>query len=126
MRQPERFAKWPNEQDVLLLWGVVAIVAFQFMLGLYAVALNALFYTQYGPFYDSLSYDNALARMQLDARSDGAFAALSRAIYSDLPSRTPGFCLHQSRDLQSRRELSASGFKYLRRPGCSSQCFFTS
>ena len=37
---------------MLLLWGVVAIVAFQFMLGLYAVALNALFYTQYGPFYD--------------------------------------------------------------------------
>lgn len=68
---------------MLLLWGVVAIVAFQFMLGLYAVALNALFYTQYGPFYNSLSYDNALARMQLDARSDGAFAALSRTIYSD-------------------------------------------
>ena len=67
---------------MLLLWGVVAIVAFQFMLGLYAVALNALFYTQYGPFYDLLSYDNALARMQLDARSDGVFAALSRAIYS--------------------------------------------
>ena len=83
MRQPERFAKRSNEQDVLLLWGVVAIVALQFMLGLYAVALNALFYTQYGPFYDSLSYDNALARMQLNARSDGTLAALSRAIYSD-------------------------------------------
>ena len=67
---------------MLLLWGVVAIVAFQFMLGLYAVALNALFYTQYGPFYDSVSYDNALARMQLNARTDGTFAALSRAIYS--------------------------------------------
>ena len=103
---------------MLLLWGVVAIVAFQFMLGLYAVALNALFYTQYGPFYDLLSYDNALARMQLDARSDGIFAALSRAIYST-PLRTPGFCLHQSRDLQSRRVLSAFGFKYLQRPGCS-------
>ena len=68
---------------MLLLLGVVAIVGFQFMLGLYAVALNALFYTHYGPFYNSLSYDNALARMQLDARSDGTFAALSRAIYSE-------------------------------------------
>ena len=67
---------------MLLLWGVVAIVAFQFMLALYAVALNALFYTQYGPFYDLVSYDNALARMQLNARTDGTFAALSRAIHS--------------------------------------------
>ena len=111
---------------MLLLLGVVAIVAFQFMLGLYAVALNALFYTQYGPFYDSVSYDNALARMQLNARTDGTFAALSRAIYSSTVAYPLDSRLHQSLDLQSRRVLSASGFKYLQRPGCSSQCFFTS
>jgi hypothetical protein len=81
MWQIERFTKSPSEQNALLLWGVVAIVAFQFMLGLYAVALNALFYAHYGPFFDSLSYDDVLANMELNAQSDGTVAALSGEIY---------------------------------------------
>jgi hypothetical protein len=64
-----------------LLWGVLAIAAFQFGLGLYATALNELFYARYGPFFDSLSYYNSLAQMQISAREQGVIPALVDAIY---------------------------------------------
>jgi len=73
--------KSPGGQGSLLLWTVIVIVAFQLILGSYAAALNALFYANYGPFYDSLSYYNALANMQLDAKTYGKTAALIYAIY---------------------------------------------
>jgi hypothetical protein len=64
------------------LGAAFAVVAFQLLLGLYAVALNTLFYSKYGPFFDSMSYDNTLANIQIDARSDGTLTALSHAIHS--------------------------------------------
>jgi len=82
MRQAKQFAGRLNDQNALMIWSVIAVITFQFILGLYAVALNLLFYANYGPFFDSLSYDNLLANMQLNAQRDGTVAALSRAIYS--------------------------------------------
>jgi hypothetical protein len=58
-----------------LAYGVVAIAAFQCGLGTYAMALNKLFYATFGPFYDSMSYLNALARLQAMAHAKGWVAA---------------------------------------------------
>ncbi len=59
-----------------LLWGVLAIAAFQFGLGLYATALNELFYARFGPFFDSLSYWNQIADQAAVARERGRISAL--------------------------------------------------
>jgi len=64
-----------------LAGGTICILAFQMVLGLYASALNHLFYANNGPFYDSLSYYNTLAQMQITASSRGAIAALFDALY---------------------------------------------
>ena len=71
-----------REQCVLLLWTVTTILLFQLILGYYAVALNELFYAKYGSFPNSSGYYNALAFMQIDSKSSGMLAALSRVIYS--------------------------------------------
>jgi hypothetical protein len=63
-----------------LVYGLVAVAAFQIALGLYAVALNQLFYTQFGPFYDSMGYLNHLAEMKATARQSGGFDALVREL----------------------------------------------
>src|SRR6185437_14571304 len=70
------------EESTELFLGLIFVVAFQFLLGLYAVSLNSLFYAHYGPFYDSMAYDNALARMQIGAQRDGTLTALWHAIRS--------------------------------------------
>jgi hypothetical protein len=82
MQETASASRWPRGRHAPFLGAALAVLAFQFMLGLYAVALNTLFYSKYGPFFDSMSYDNTLANMQIDARSEGTLAALSNAIYS--------------------------------------------
>src|SRR4051812_34279732 len=60
---------------LLLVQGIAAVAVLQLSLGLYATALNNLFYAHFGPFYDSLASLDSLARMQAIARSRGPLAA---------------------------------------------------
>jgi hypothetical protein len=46
-------------------------------LGLYALALNHLFYATHGPFYDSLAYSLTLARVYAHVREQGLAAGLA-------------------------------------------------
>ena len=59
-----------------VLLSVMAIVAIQAGMGLFATYLNRLFYEKYGPFYDSLAYFNSIAEMAAIAESEGRAAAL--------------------------------------------------
>jgi hypothetical protein len=59
---------------------IIAIVALQVGLGFYAIALNKLFYANYGPFYDSLAYFNALAEMSAASHAKGSLGALADQI----------------------------------------------
>jgi hypothetical protein len=76
------FERFAIRERLPLLWGILAIAAFQLAFGLYAVALNELFYSRFGPFYDSLSYYNQLALMQGVAQSDGRVAAFFKTAYA--------------------------------------------
>jgi len=58
---------------------VVALASITVALGLYALALNRLFYATSGPFYDSLSYSLALAQVYARVHDQGLGAALLAA-----------------------------------------------
>ncbi|MFZ0457603.1 MAG: hypothetical protein WAM17_04045 [Rhodoplanes sp.] len=64
-----------------IVYGALAILIFQFALGLYAVTLNYLFYATFGPFFDSLAYLNELLNMQYTAHTKGCLAALLDASF---------------------------------------------
>jgi hypothetical protein len=76
------FERCSIREGLPLLWGILAIAAFQLTLGLYAVTLNELFYSRFGPFYDSLSYYNRLALMQGAAQRSGHVAAFLEGAYA--------------------------------------------
>jgi hypothetical protein len=68
-------------QFAAIVYGMIAIAVFQCGLGLYAAALNKLFYAKFGPFYDSMSYLNRLAELQSTAQAKGRFAAFLEASF---------------------------------------------
>ena len=76
------FERLSIEGGLPLLWGILAIAAFQIAVGLYAVSLNELFYSRFGPFYDFLSYYNHLALMQSATQSRGFLSAFLERAYS--------------------------------------------
>ena len=82
MQKGKQSASFEVEENIELFLGLIFVVAFQFLLGLYAVSLNSLFYAHYGPFYNSMAYDNGLARMQIGAQRDGTLTTLWRTILS--------------------------------------------
>ena len=47
------------------------------LLGLFCVHLNSIFYVRYGPFWDSVSYDDLLARVMLSVRAGDPFKAFA-------------------------------------------------
>lgn len=63
--------------DLALLLFVTALIA------LYAVALNAIFYTEFGPFYDSLSYLNRMAHIMTVSAGEGIVAGIRAAAVDD-------------------------------------------
>jgi hypothetical protein len=64
----------------IILFSALAIFTLQVCVGTYAVYLNKLFYTRYGPFYDSLSYFNGIAEMSARAQMEGRLAVFSDQI----------------------------------------------
>src|SRR5262245_9978831 len=54
----------------------LTIVGFQFGLGCYAVALNKIFYLQFGPFFDSMAYLNRLLDFQSISQLKGTISAI--------------------------------------------------
>jgi hypothetical protein len=51
-------------------------------LGLFCARLNHEFYLRHGPFFDSMSYDEMLARLMLTTQAQGLSAALDLAFHS--------------------------------------------
>jgi hypothetical protein len=64
--------------DLLAVGGIVAVLI---LLGSFCVHLNNLFYLRYGPFWDSVSYDERLARVMLSVREGEPIKAFA-LIYS--------------------------------------------
>ena len=64
-----------------IIYGLIAVAVFQGVLGLYAAALNDLFYSKFGPFYDSMSYLNNLSDLQFAAQAKGRFVAFLDASF---------------------------------------------
>ncbi len=65
-----------HHRVVPLATSFAVVAMFQFGLGLYASALNELFYARFGPFFDSMSYYNMLSEFQHAVREDGFVAAI--------------------------------------------------
>lgn len=59
--------------DLALLLFATALIA------LYAVALNVIFYSEFGPFYDSMSYLNRMARVMAESAREGVVAGIRAA-----------------------------------------------
>jgi hypothetical protein len=70
-----------RKSNSIILFSSLTILFFQIAVGIYAIYLSRLFYNNYGPFYDSLSYFNGLADMHARAQSNGQLAALTQQIY---------------------------------------------
>lgn len=98
---------WSRTDILAMTTIVVAII----VLGAFCSHLNYLFYLKHGPFYDSMSYYDTLARVMLAARSDGLPKGLSSlwnstvalpwieaAIFAPFvhPSRAVGVCIYKS------------------------------
>ena len=69
-----------NSKSITLL-SLLAILFFQIAVGIYAIYLSRIFYSKYGPFFDSMAYFNGLAEMHARAQSNGHLAALIQRIY---------------------------------------------
>lgn len=65
--------KLRSSVDATLLAFMTAIIA------CYCVALNEIFYSKFGPFYDSVAYTNGIARIMAIAREDGLLHAIRAA-----------------------------------------------
>src|ERR1700720_3289830 len=71
---------WIHSARHTAIISTLVIVTVQALIGGYATFLNHLFYSKFGPFYDSLGYLNGLARMSAVAKSDGILRSLSDLI----------------------------------------------
>lgn len=69
---------WKKEHVIPGL-AVFAVLGFQISLGVYAAHLNKLFYSNFGPFYDSLSYWNTLATIHSTTDVGGFFTEIRRS-----------------------------------------------
>jgi hypothetical protein len=60
--------------------GAAIVILFTFWLGWYGCQLNHVFYSQQGPFFDSISYYNAAAEVHSIAREQGAIPAIRKSL----------------------------------------------
>jgi hypothetical protein len=109
-------------------WAAIAVLlAGVLLLGAYAVKLNRLYYTVYGPFYDSMAYMNQLAHVMETVRQKGLRAALHMGLRGTtvflpwLEASVLGLFLRPLRELGVLIQLplvaamAGSAYLYLRR-----------
>jgi hypothetical protein len=70
-----------NKNKILInLMPFIGLIIFVVILSCYAIFLNHVYYKNSGPFYDSLSYMNTLARVMYNSHLNGIFDSLKIAV----------------------------------------------